>query len=65
MKTSIIISLDNEYFLVNNFIENLLASISRERDYEIIIVSNGCKNVETISYLNNMQQRFPFFIFMS
>lgn len=63
MKNSIIISLDNEYYLTNNFIEKLLASISFENEHEIIVVSDGCKNIETISYLNSMQQKFPFFHF--
>ena len=63
VKNSIVISLDNDYFLTNNFIENLLTNISYENGHEIIVVSDGCKNIETILYLNSIQQKFPFFHF--
>ena len=63
VKNSIVISLDNDYFLTNNFIENLLTNISYENGHEIIVVSDGCKNIETILYLNSVQQKFPFFHF--
>lgn len=63
MKNSIIISLDNDYFLVNNFIENLLKSTSFKNKHEIIVVSDGCKNMETFSYLQKLQEKFSFFHF--
>lgn len=63
MKSSIIISLDNDYFLVNNFIENLLMCSSFENKHEIIVVSDGCKNIETLSYLQSIQKRCSFFHF--
>lgn len=61
MKNSIIVSLDNDYFLINNFVENLLRCTSFENKHEIIVVSDGCKNIETFSYLQNIQQQYSFF----
>lgn len=63
MKNSIIISLDNDYSLVNNFIENLLMNTSFENNHEIIVVSDGCKNMDTILYLRNVQEKHSFFHF--
>lgn len=63
MKNSIIISLDNDYFLINNFVENLLICTSFENKHEIIVVSDSCKNVETLSYLQNIQKKYSFFHF--
>lgn len=63
MKNSIIISLDNDYCLVNNFIENLLTCTSFESNQEIIVVSDGCKNIDTFLYLKNLQEKYSFFHF--
>lgn len=51
---SIIISFDNKYPLMNNFIEHLLKITSRINN-EIILVSDGCKDYQTLEYIEKKQ----------
>lgn len=55
-KTSIIISVDNSYELLNNFFEHLFNTIN-EKQYEIVTVSDGCKNLSSIEYLRKLQKK--------
>ncbi len=60
MRYSIIVALDNNYALTNNFIENLLFTESLQEDSELIIVSDGCTNIQTIEYLKKLSEKtFP------
>lgn len=55
-KLSIIISFDNKYPLMNNFIEHLL-KITSKIDNEIILVSDGCNNHQTLAYIEQKQKK--------
>lgn len=60
MKYSIIVALDNNFSLTNNFIENLLLTTAFKDNGELVIVSDGCKDIETINYLKSLADRpFP------
>lgn len=60
MRYSIIVALDNNYALINNFIENLLLTTAFKNDGELVIVSDACNNVETIKYLKSLSDKsFP------
>ncbi len=60
MKYSIIVALDNNFALTNNFIENLLLTTEFKNDGELVIVSDGCNDIETINYLKSLSSRpFP------
>lgn len=59
MRYSIIVALDNNFALTNNFVENLLLTESLQNDSELVIVSDGCANIQTIDYLKNfLKNRF-------
>lgn len=57
MKYSIIVALDNNHALTNNFIENLLLTTPFKNDGELVIVSDGCNDIETINYLKSLSDR--------
>lgn len=60
MRYSILVALDNNFALTSNFIENLLSTTALEDDGELVIVSDGCNDVETINYLKSLSERaFP------
>lgn len=50
MRYSIIVVFNNNYALMSNFLENLLSTVD-ENDSELILYSDGCKDYETIQYL--------------
>ena len=52
---SIIVSFDNKYPLMNNFIEHLL-KVTFEIDHEIILVSDGCNDFQTLSYIEQREK---------
>ena len=54
MRYSIIVALDNNFALTNNFVENLLLTESLQNDSELVIVSDGCANIQTIDYLKKL-----------
>ncbi|MCM1212486.1 MAG: glycosyltransferase [Blautia sp.] len=58
MRYSIIVALDNNFALTNNFIENLLLTTDFEDDGELIIVSDGCNDIHTIEYLKDLSNNF-------
>ena len=53
-KASIIIAVDSEYSLINNFFEFFFKSHDY-LEYEIIVVDDHCINIETISYLKQLK----------
>jgi len=55
MLFSIIVTIDNEYEITNNFIENLLANTSLD-DGEIIIAVDGCNYASTLQYLRDVSK---------
>lgn len=60
MRYSIIVALDNNFALTNNFVENLLLTESLQNDSELVIVSDGCANIQTIDYLKKLSEKsFP------
>ena len=59
-EVSIIVALDNNFALTNNFVENLLLTESLQNDSELVIVSDGCANIQTIDYLKKLSEKsFP------
>jgi len=48
MRYSIIVALDNNFALTNNFVENLLLTESLQNDSELVIVSDGCANIQIV-----------------
>lgn len=56
MMFSIIVAIDNEYELTNNFIENLFVTTSFDNG-EIIIVADGCNYTTTIKYLKEISEK--------
>ena len=52
---SIIVSFDNKYPLMNNFIEHLL-KVTFEIDHEIILVSDGFNDFQTLSYIEQREK---------
>ncbi len=60
MNYSIIVAIDNNFALTNNFIENLLLTTDLKNNGELVIVSDGCNDAQTLSYLENLSTRdFP------
>lgn len=60
MRYSIIVALDNNFALTNNFIENLLITTEFKNDGELVIVSDNCNDIETIKYLKSLSDKpFP------
>jgi GT2 family glycosyltransferase len=60
MNSSIVISIDNQYELVNNFFEHLFNVVDIDR-YEFVVVTDGCKNMSTILYLKDLATRLSGF----
>ena len=56
MLFSIIVSLDNQYELITNFIETLVAHTDLTNG-ELIIVADGCKDKDTLDYLEQIKLR--------
>lgn len=54
---SIIIPVDNTYALTNNFFEHL-KSVINFIDFEIIIMVDGCKNIDVRNYLNKIDSEY-------
>lgn len=54
MRYSIIVALDNNFALTNNFIENLLLTTDFKSDGELVIVSDNCNDIGTIKYLRSL-----------
>lgn len=61
MRYSIIVSIDNNYALTNNFIENLLLTTTIKDDNELIIILDGCVDIQTIEYLKSLSNKIHFF----
>lgn len=57
MKYSIIVAIDNNFALTNNFIETLLSSTKLGRDNELVIILDGCNNIQTINYLDSLSEK--------
>lgn len=57
MKYSIIVAIDNNFALTNNFIEILLASTKLGQNNELVIILDGCNNIQTINYLDSLSER--------
>lgn len=60
MKYSVIVAINNEFALTNNFIENLLKTTDFEIDGELVIVLDGCTDIRTINYLEALSQNNSF-----
>lgn len=60
MKFSIIVPFDNDFELINNFCENLLQT-TEFSDGEVIFVSDGCRDIRTLSYLRERERTNTFF----
>lgn len=58
MKYSIITTFNNSYALMSNFVEHLLLNVD-QRDGELILYSDGCKDIETLNYLKKKDIAFP------
>jgi len=56
MLFSIIVSLDNQYELITNFIETLVIHTDLA-DGELIVIADGCKNKNTLDYLEQIKLR--------
>lgn len=56
MKYSIIVALDNKFALVNNFVENLLNTTDIEHEGEVVIVLDGCSDINSINYLKTLEK---------
>ncbi len=60
MRYSIIVAIDNNFALTNNFIENLLKTTYFKDDGELVIIMDGCKDIQTIKYLDTLSEtEFP------
>lgn len=57
MTCSYIVTIDNTYPLITNFIEQLLHTI--KINDELIIVIDACKNIDTICYLKKVAEKNP------
>lgn len=54
---SIIVSFDNRYPLMNNFIEHLV-KLTSKLNSEIILISDGCNDNQTLEYIERTQKKF-------
>ncbi len=63
-KASIIIPIDNNFALLDNFFNSLFTSIDKSK-YEIIVVDDNCDkhSVAVSNSTFNEEQKIPFFIF--
>ena len=59
MRYSVIVAIDNSFPLTNNFIENLLRT-NEMMDSEIVVVLDGCKDFQTIEYLQRISDKKGF-----
>ena len=57
MKFSVIVSVNNRYELISNFIENLV-STTEFTDGELVIIVDGCREKNTLEYLERIKDRF-------
>lgn len=57
MRYSIIVAIDNNFALTNNFIENLILTTDFENDGELVIVLDGCNDIQTIEYLKSLSDK--------
>lgn len=57
MKYSVIVAIDNDFALTNNFIENLFKTTDIKEDGELVIVLDGCSDIKTIEYLRDLSQQ--------
>lgn len=60
MKYSIIVALDNDFALTNNFIENLLKTTDIENDGELVVVLDGCTDIKSIEYIRFLSKQKPY-----
>lgn len=60
MKYSIIVAVDNEFALINNFIENLLKTTDIAHEGELVIVLDGCSDIKAINYLKGLSQELNY-----
>lgn len=58
MKYSIIVAIDNNFALTNNFVENLFLTNSLINNSELVIVSDCCNDKQTIDYLEELSGKF-------
>lgn len=56
MRFSIIVAFDNDFELINNFLENLLLTTDLSNG-EIIFVSDGCHDIRTLNYLKSYSEK--------
>lgn len=57
MRYSIIVAIDNNFALTNNFIENLFLTTAFENEGELIIILDACNDIQTIEYLNSLSDK--------
>ena len=60
MKFSVVVAFDNQYELMSNFVENLLLNTDFSEG-ELILVSDGCRDCKTLSYLKQKTTQFKWF----
>lgn len=66
MRYSIIVAIDNNFALTNNFIENLLLTTAFKDNGELVIISDACTDIHTIEYLKSLSDKmFPIRIIYS
>ena len=58
MQYSIIVSFNNNYALMSNFMEHLLRNVDQSNG-ELILYSDGCKDRETLEYLGQKANEIP------
>lgn len=58
MRYSIIVALDNNFELTNNFIENVLKTNDFFSEGELVIVLDGCIDYRTIDYLKLVENQY-------
>lgn len=56
MKFSIIVAFDNDFELINNFLENLFLTTDLSNG-EVIFVSDGCNDIRTLNYLKSYSEK--------
>ena len=58
MRYSIIVAFNNNYALMSNFLESLLCNVD-QAESELILFSDGCKDCETLEYLQKKSEDTP------
>lgn len=56
MRFSIIVAFDNDFELINNFLENLVLTTDLSKG-EVIFVSDGCHDIRTLNYLKSYSEK--------